>query len=212
VGSVYVPAVTRERKTWLDNWIEWEEKEELRLDILGGDFNMIRDRKLDRSDEGIGVAASPGMARWLLIEKDMGLVDGVRLRRREESGLFTRWHKVGDNLVGSRIDWIMVGEQWGNVLDRVEVRWCPWSDHWGAEAVGSFGGSKSGGGCWRLNVSLLRRKTERERFVAVAQREIRRWKAEGRPIREWWGRFKSLTGAFWQDVGEVAGKEQKDKE
>jgi hypothetical protein len=80
------------------------------------------------------------------------------------------------------------------------------------EAGGSFGGSKGGGGRWRLNTSLLGRKTERGRFVDVAKGEIRRWKEEGMMVQEWWGRFKFMAGAFWHDVGEVAGKEQKDKE
>ena len=56
VGSCYCPASAGERVPWLERLCEEGILVDIGLDVLGGNFNMVRDLTLDRTDGGQGVS------------------------------------------------------------------------------------------------------------------------------------------------------------
>ena len=76
------------------------------LDCLGGDFNMVRNGQLDRTDNGRGlVGKSGGLECWEEIERLSALIDAGRTRWGLQR-VYTHWV---DGL-GSRIDWMLTAE------------------------------------------------------------------------------------------------------
>ena len=57
VGSCYCPASARERVLWLKRLHEEGILVDIGLDVLGGDFNMVRDPILDRTNGGWEVSS-----------------------------------------------------------------------------------------------------------------------------------------------------------
>ena len=64
VGSYYCPAERGARITWIEDLLDSGSLVEAGVDVLGGDFNMVRDVAVDRSDGGLdGIGRSGGLDR-----------------------------------------------------------------------------------------------------------------------------------------------------
>ena len=109
VSSCYIPAVSRERIDWIEGLLGEDILEEVGIDILGGDFNMIRDVTLDRTDGGAWQSGqSKGWERWKEVERRHLLIDAGRAKWGDRR-IYTHWTEG----LGTRIDWILTADCWG---------------------------------------------------------------------------------------------------
>src|SRR3978361_1070716 len=107
---LYIPAVSRECIEWIEGLLEEDILAEVGIDILGGDFNMVGDVTLDRTDGGAQQAGqSKGWERWKEVEQAHLLIDAGRAKWGDWC-IYTHWTEG----LGTRIDWILMADCWGN--------------------------------------------------------------------------------------------------
>ena len=205
VGSCYCPAFAGERVLWLERLHEDGILVDLGLDILGGDFNMVRDPTLDRTDGGRGMnGRSPGLGIWEEVEQLGSLVDAGRALWGDRR-VYTHW-AAG---LGTRIDWLLsVACHGSEVWNELTLLWCPWSDHWGLLGQGCFGGSGDGSGHWHLNSSLLAIPDLWGRWSSDIADRVVYWSSQGLVMDTRWLRLKAAAQTYWREAGRERGKQR----
>jgi hypothetical protein len=208
VSSCYVPAVSRERVDWIAGLLEEGVLDGIGIDILGGDFNMVRDVVLDRTDNGARQPGqSAGWLRWKEVERAQLWIDAGREMwgRRH---VYTHWT---DGL-GTRIDWILTADCWGrDVWKDLDTIWCPWSDHWGLLGKARMGGKGDGPGHWCLNTALLEDPYLWKRWAEEICGSVACWKGEGSPIEVRWLALKAAAQRFWIDAGKQRSLQRRNR-
>ena len=109
VGSCYCLAEKGVRITWIEGLLDSGSLVEAGIDILGGDFNMVRDTTVDRSDGGLdGMGRSRGLDIWEELERLSALRDAGHQKWGIRQSLPTGYMDLECGLIGS--SWLSAGE------------------------------------------------------------------------------------------------------
>lgn len=158
LGSVYAPTQDKQRQQ-LQFFEELEDSlaqlQGLNL-ILGGDFNVILDPKIDKNQVGGGHSQSdPGRNALKSLLDERNMVDVWRMRNP-----LKRAYKFRRGAYSSRLDFFLTSPFLTEISDKTEIKFLTCSDHSLISIQLNFNSNvERGPGFWRLDTELLKDST-----------------------------------------------------
>ena len=169
-GSIYVPAVSGERSTFLQSL---PPSLPVEISLLGGDFNILANPSLDHSPPLSSPSSSS--SHWRDLADTMlqwGLSDLLRLQSPSITQC-THWQHCAAAYVGTRIDYLFTPPSHSPSFSPIEALPCPFSDHYYLTSTWTLSSAlPHGTGSWKLNTSLLTLPDFQEAILSTWEKSL----------------------------------------